>query len=41
METQSNEVSNKVETFRVKMDGTAVRDVPCLLIRSTLFDKLG
>lgn len=41
METQSNDVSNKVQTFRAKMDRMAARDVPCLLIRRTLFDKLG
>lgn len=32
METQSNDVSSKVETFRVKMDRMAARDIPGLLI---------
>lgn len=41
MEMQSNDVSNKAKTFRVKMDQIAVWDVPCLLIWCTLFDKLG
>lgn len=41
MEMQSNDGSNKVETFGVKTDRMAARDIPRLLIRRALFDQLG